>query len=139
MTYSQSFPRPISSSFNGSLQSALPTSIDKIQEIEIKVYNFNLFDNKVYLITQSNHHNLLIDFFNKLNEGIDYDVAKKELVLAYFAQEHPDSTPEKAWKMYQMIPGVFRINFLEAEEKIKSTVLQNKRDKKIDALFNDTY
>jgi hypothetical protein len=139
MTYSQSFPSPISSSFNGSLQSALPTSIDKIQEIEFKVYNFNLFDNKVYLIVQSNRHNLLIDFFNKLNEGIDYDVAKKELVLAYLVQEYPDSTPEKAWKMYQMMPGVFRINFLEAEEKIKSTVLQNKRDKKIDDLFNDTY
>lgn len=114
------------------------TELKNIPEIEIKIYEFPLFDKKIHLVSQSNHYSLLKNFFSNL-ENMDWEDAKKELVLEYFALETPDVPADLAWKNYQRIPQ--RCTVLSSIshkdiEIIKSHCIEHKRNSKIDTLLN---
>ena len=130
MTYSQPF-------FNNT--GVISDNID-IPEITVSVCKFKIFDKDFNYITQSNYHKIFQNFFDKLNNYVDYDVAKKEMILEYYTQEHPELTPDKAWAFYSRVPSHCRIESsfndrLNLEKSIKNVIIEYNRDKKIDDLL----
>ena len=138
MTYSQ---QNSSIKINGQLRYLINTDFitnDDISEIKISLFTFELFGSKIQIILENSYQTIIRDFFLNLNNEVEYEIAKKQLIIDYFKMVIQNITDEKALEIYQKYPNICRVHIIikDQEELIISIVLQNKRDKKINNLLD---
>ena len=118
--------------------------MESIPETILELYVFTLFKNKVYCVLTKEQLPIMENFFEKLNNGIGWEIAKDEAMTELIKNEFGSPQMEGYFVNLESLERLKNVggtksanvfNELERNEHIKSIIKMGKRENIIDKLL----
>jgi len=118
--------------------------MESIPETILELYVFTLFKNKVYCVLTKEQLPIMENFFEKLNNGIGWEIAKDEAMTELIKNEFGSPQMEGYFVNLESLERLKNVggtksanvfNELERNEHIKSIIKMDKRENIIDKLL----